>query len=377
MVLVACVTAIWLIAKPRRTRTASGPEPRQKTTNQESPSDHPTSQVASPREEFTRRWLRPLSVFTVVLVIVAAALWPEGFTADTPTPTEGGILIFTEGTDEVWMNVQANVVSSSVPGVAIMVLDLTGAGQIDFRAHVVASGQYAIFDDKSVVVCRQPSESHSGTPACPSTGYNGNPHTMLKNSPFGVVLEGDTKPQKVNAFDAYDPATATAIAGTSVGRTVRFEIPFALPEPTQIGVSRYRSFAAVGTSGVAPPKPRDSLDPGAQRAESYTDLSTRRSLQLANIRKLTFITDPPAGPWQLQWASPAPDRSDQLVWTADAKGLGPVSYQTVNPFNQNTLSQRGFLAGVGISLASAAFLLIVEQYLAHRRLKPRKRDRSA
>lgn len=258
-----------------------------------------------------------------------------------------------------------------------MVLNIDAAGVYDFRAHVVASGQYQIAQsDEFRPMCRAPMKSYSETASCGRPGYAGRDHTRHQDGSVGVVLGNDLTPRPLASFAAYDPATATSVTGDSVHLFVSLEIPFVLPEPTRIGVAEYRSFAPIGINAVSPPKPPVPTDPYAKPAESFVALNTSTTLQLARIEKLTFVSDPPVGPWQLQWASPTPERTDQLVWTADSKGLGPVSYQTVNPFTQNTLSQRGFLAGVAISLASAAILLIVEQYLAHRRIRTPGRSRS-
>jgi hypothetical protein len=66
---------------------------------------------------------------------------------------------------------------------------------------------------------------------------------------------------------------------------------------------------------------------------------------------------------QLNWASPPTARADQLQWHVRGQGIQTVDFSLHNPFFADRLSRNSIFAGIYLSLASSALLLLVERFI--------------
>jgi hypothetical protein len=252
---------------------------------------------------------------------------------------------------------------------------------VGLRWYAFASGQFAVPNGTDLLrYCAPGADATritSGIVKCSGAGVSGSEdveyHTTDK---LGRVFSG--KVYDVANYTGYERETSTLITGQyqPYYQDQPFEvwIPTESPKEYYVGPNRYRSvapIASVPTSssilvgeeiGVAPPHVANF----SGTLVLDTDGTPLASLAV-DESELKVLENGSYG--QIVWSSPPVDRPDRLTWTAKGQSPGLVAYQTVEPGAQNRSNLRTFLAGIAVSLASAALLLLLEQYLAWRRLR--------
>jgi hypothetical protein len=126
------------------------------------------------------------------------------------------------------------------------------------------------------------------------------------------------------------------------------------PACRRCGITRYRGFASYCILAATHP------------AANFADSFTRTPLNYLPISKLTLSIDVGIGANQLTWASPPPLRSDELLWRSARQGIGQVKFIFHDLFVADRLSRESFIAGILISIAASAALLLLEKLIEWR-----------
>jgi hypothetical protein len=312
----------------------------------------------------------------------------EFFSGDKLPNASGGLLIFTDqgAVSHISASVAAETFYTGFPGISTLALhvSLTNA-HAGVRWYIAASGQYEPKINMPLgAFCYDASASRSGsTITCrdiPSLGFRNMAYDFRDR--IGVI-NGRSINEAVGV-QGYDYAHTVVVSGTltksykdepnSLLTTVVY-IPIQSPKPTQIGSDRYFTFASIATvySGDFGSGARLATLKGRQTSATFADSRARAPVDSLTINSLTFIPEIDSAESQISWASPPTIRPDQLIWRSTGQGIGPINFTLHNPFEADALSRDSFIAGIFVSIAASALLLLLEKIVEWRIARPKNR----
>jgi len=328
--------------------------------------------------------LLPIGV-VVVSALLAGLLWPEGFTSSRPPDADGGLILLAD-TDEqrtdlvrrapVTASVSAEMWQTGFAGISMLSLSLTFTKpRPGLRWYVVASGQYNPRPDTDLnAFCVGLGATRSGrTVRCPDSLSNGSVEVEYRfGDQIGETFENAI--HRINSLDGYIDGDATVITGRlapldyGIAFPTKIFIPIPTPKRARLGSDDYGSLAQITTSDRGDIGFTNTLrrlpDEYAATAADKAIVSTGHPVDYIQVPALHLELDEPLSTRTVAWASPPPDRADRLVWTSDQGSLGPISFLLHDPFQQQGLVRRSFLAGMFVSIGAGMVVVVIDQGLA-------------
>jgi hypothetical protein len=327
---------------------------------------------------FIGYWISIFLIVTVGCGIAAYFVWRPGFSSnDDPPAAAGGLLIFTDGSLDSYIeaSVEANTWQTGFTGISMLELTLVFRNaHPGIRWFIAASGQYAPQIDMPLgAFCPDISAARSGSIiGCRNNFGHGSRDVTYNFKDHIGALEGQEIKTITESLVGYID-TNTVIVSGMLTRPYQYQlgsafsttvfIPFQSPASTQIGSDKYFAYAPIA---IGPPSDIGTgatlgrittADPSAFFADSFT----RTPINYLPISSLTLSLDVGVGENQLSWASPPTVQSDQLEWRTTGQGVGPVKFTLHDPFAADRLSRDSFIAGVLVAIAASAFLMLLEK----------------
>jgi hypothetical protein len=327
---------------------------------------------------FIGYWISIFLAVTVGCGIAAYFVWQPGFSSnDNPPEAVGGLLIFTDGSLDSYIeaSVEANIWQTGFAGISILELTLEFRNaHPGIRWFIAASGQYAPQIDmplgafcpgisavrsSSIIGCRN------------NSGYGLRDVTYNFKDHIGA-LEGQEIKTITDSLVGYIDTNTVIVSGI-LARPYQYQlgssltasvfIPFQSPASPQLGSDKYFAYAAVAIGPSSDIGTGASLGRirNAHPSAFFADSFTRTPINYLPISSLTLSLDVGVGENQLSWASPPTVQSDQLEWSTTGQGIGPVKFTLHDPFAADRLSRDSFIAGVLVAIAASAFLLLLEK----------------
>jgi hypothetical protein len=310
--------------------------------------------------------------------VTAYFIWPDGFVRNGgPKPASGGILLFVDKSADPLANPVPLEVATHAwntdngNGMVELVLKFP-ASDIGRRFYIVTSGQYRVksdadpnfFCDHGGMVTRD-----AETLKCHDGGVSAVTGLEYRlDDQLGVYnLDGV---HSVIDRVGYDNSSADVVTGIFARGLIRQEIYVYIPtagfEAIKLGAADYQQFAPflVGDSESGSGGRIRNTPPGVNAGHSlYADGQTGEVLEDPRIVNFSFDFQERMGARQVQWANPPTASFNSLTWKTEGGGIAGIEYQLSDPFRQNSVSQNSFLAGVAVSMAAAALLLLLERSL--------------
>ena len=309
-------------------------------------------------------------------------MWPEGFTPRKPPSVAGGLLLLADSTekvasDQAAASVKAELWETGWPDTSMLALTVEFAKPMPgLRWYVVVSGQYKPDSETNInAFCTGPPGTRTGAVVrCPNYPSAGSVDIEYRfGDRIGLIYEGGI--YRITDMRGYIDNDATIITGRvappEYGQfyPTSIDIPIPTPDRTRLGSDEYGSLALIGPRGGGGTgwDLNDSLGRlPAQYADTAAHLATvatKRPIRHIGMRPLQLRLYESLNTRNIEWASPPPDRSDQLTWDTREGNLGPISFLIHDPFEQNELVLRSFAAGVVVSIGVGVILFLIERRL--------------
>jgi hypothetical protein len=340
------------------------------------------------RKEEPPKWsgFTPWAVLLLAVAVLCGSFayytWRQGFSSnDKPPQANGGLLLFVAAPLEnnVRASVDARVSPTGYPNTSLF--DLT----ISFeRAHpglrwfIAASGQYRPSVTTPLgAFCpggTRAYRSNATTIACNDNPFDGSRNVEYNRAGHIGVLDGRNINRITDSFDGYIDADTTVISGTLMGMdlhlrendlSTRITIPIATPSPSRIASDEFFACAPIaivdqGDFGVGSPLGAVAVTrPQAHFAES----STETPVSYLDVSSLNLAIDLDTSGSQLNWASPPTVQADQLRWQVTGQGIQAIRFSLHNPVAADHLSRNSLFAGIYLSIAASALLLLLEKLI--------------
>lgn len=321
-------------------------------------------------------WLLPMALLMAASTISAIVLWPEGFSSDHPDSVKGGLLVFVSrdlrhgyGSS---VSVQSKIWDLDHDGAMLAIKLSFDHGSAGRRFYVVVSGQYQLDSQADLsLFCMGPTLGirDPNKVRCSDISLGGAEAVEYR---FDDQLGAKVNAEIWDVIDTngYDAPSAGVITGiirpNPFDDPVQLYVPIKAPVRHRLGSTEYRAFApiAIGDNeGGSSHRLRDLPTEFADYADLYYDNRDGVPIENPKVVQADFSLREQLGTRQIQWSNPPANPPNSLHWTQDQQGIAGVEIQTSDPFNQNSLSQRSFIAGVAVSVAAAALLLLIERLL--------------
>jgi len=344
-------------------------------------------------EEKTESGLRFLMFWTAPLLAVAALAgwlayhtWHQGFTPNDKMPQSSGGLLFFDaapsGSSAIAV-INATVDPTGFPDTSLLNLTLTFQGASPgLHWFIAASGEYRPTQDTNLAAfCSGGFHAYRAGPATINCRDNqiydqiyGSRSVQYNSDDHIGLLDGHTIDRITDSLDGYIDGDTTIISGTLVGASsqhpasilsTKVVIPISTPSPSQIGSDKYFIYAPIGIVdqgdiGTGSPLGRVAT---ADRQATFADSSMHTPINYLPITSLDLSIDLGIQASQLSWASPPTTRADQLRWRVKGQGIKTVKFSLHNPFAADRLSRDSLFAGIWLSLAVSALLLLLERFI--------------
>ncbi len=353
-------------------------------------SSRPRVSPAATQVKPTRTYL-PLIVYVfiaTVVVVWGAILWQPG--TGKPIQARGGLLFFADYTSppHPWVvNIQSKIRPTGWTGISEIHLELqfdrATSGQ---RWYIVASGQYrpsaamplAAFCNSGALAKRA-----RDTISCVSGGaINGSEQIQYQfNGRLGGVGPSGNDIWSIEDFDGYLDGDATIVAGVlsdPVAPSVVW-IPFRTPLPATAGSVQYGSFGSIAAADAGDygevSRIRSLPEMYASTGASFAIASSGRPVEEMEAGEVALTSEESLGARQIRWADPSTATPDRLIWRNDG-GLGVMQFALQDPFVEEHLRQRAFLAGILMTLGLSALAAAALEFFVVVPVRRARRNRS-
>lgn len=243
---------------------------------------------------------------------------------------------------------------------------------------VVASGQYATPTDAPVeLYCRYPGARAVGdTVRCRDVEDPLKGVEYRTRGEIGRVSDGALV--AIDDYRGYDETAATLVSATvtdsyrpdKYSESFEVLIPFSSPAVADFGASSLVRYAGVNVGDFEYGHGRvlRDLPPGSTLSEAdFADPVDQRALWFPRLNSTDFEVREQLDARQVQWSVPVAQDPGRLRWHVDEVGLAGVSFQLFDPEKADSTSRRTFFAGILVSLASAALLLLFDKWRSERK----------
>lgn len=244
---------------------------------------------------------------------------------------------------------------------------------------VVASGQYATPTEAPVeFYCRYPGARMVG-----DTVHCRDVEDPLKGVEYRTRGEigkvSDRAVVAIEDYRGYDKTAATLVSATvadgyqpdKYSKPFEVHIPFRSSAVADFGASSLVRYAGVnvgddGEHGLGQVLRQLPLSSTLSEAD-FADPVDQRALWFPRLNSTDFEVLEQLDARQVQWSVPAAQDPGRLRWHVDEAGLAGVSFQLFDPEKADSTSRRTFFAGILVSLASAALLLLFDKWRSERK----------
>jgi hypothetical protein len=238
---------------------------------------------------------------------------------------------------------------------------------------VVASGQYAVASDTPMqLYCRYEGVRVADTVVqCRNTDTD-SLETVEYRSGHGIGHVSDGTAFAIENHRGYDDATATTVSATvKDGARPEYDyeaftvwIPFRSPDVADFGATSLVRYAGINAaeSGYDLGRTLGKLSSTSTTTEgSWVDPVDQRALWFPQLNSTDFEILDQLDARQVQWSVPTIPDPGTLRWHVDEAGLAGVSFQLFDPENADSSTRGTFFAGILVSLATSALLLLFDK----------------
>jgi hypothetical protein len=327
-------------------------------------------------------WAFPLLAVAALSGWLSYHTWSQGFASnDKPPHSDGGIIIFDTAPlgSSITATIDATVEPTGFPGTSLLKLTLNFQNASPgLRWFIAASGDYrpkastpiAAFCPGGALGYR----TGRATIACRNSQFFGSQDVSYNSADHIGALDGRTVVRISDSLDGYIDGDTTIISGILTGMDLQptgnilsteIIVPISTRLPVQIGSDNFFSYPPIaivdqGDFGTGLPLGKvTTLHPRA----FFADGSTKLPVDYLPVTSLSLDIDLGTQINQLNWASPPTARSDQLRWHVRGQGIQTVKFSLHNPFFADRLSRNSIFAGIYLSLATSALLLLLERFI--------------
>jgi hypothetical protein len=212
------------------------------------------------------------------------------------------------------------------------------------------------------------------TVICRNSQFFGSQDVSYNSADHIGSLDGQTIDRISDSLDGYIDGDTTIISGILTGMnsqptgnvlSTEITVPISTPLPAQIGSDNFFSYPPIaitdqGDFGTGPPLGKVAT---AHPRAFFADSSTKLPVDYLPVTSLNLDIDLGTQINQVNWASPPNARADQLRWHVRGQGIQTVKFSLHNPFFADQLSRSSIFAGIYLSLAASALLLLLERFI--------------
>jgi hypothetical protein len=321
-------------------------------------------------------------VFATIFFWLSYHTLSQGFTPnDKPPQASGGLLFFDTAPlgSSVTAAISATIDPTGFPDTSLLNLTLNFQNASrGLQWFIAASGDYRPKGDTSLAAfCPGATRAYRTGPAtiiCSNNQLYGSQNVEYDSADHIGAIDGHTIDRITDSLDGYIDGDTTIISGTLIGMSPKPErgilstkitIPISTRSPSRIGSDKFFAYPPLaiidqGDFGTGPSLGKVST---AYPQAYFADSSMYIPVNYLRVTSLSLSINLGIQESQLNWASPPTTRADQLRWQARGQGIQTVKFSLHNPFSADQLSRASLFAGIYLSLAASALLLLLERFI--------------
>lgn len=330
-------------------------------------------------KSFAAYWIAPLLLIMAGCVWGADNIWGGGFSSGgSPPSADGGLLFFIEAplVNRIEASIDTNIDQTGYTNTSLLNVTVNFQNAYPgLKWFIAASGQYAPSAETALgAFCPgvTPASRLGSAIICRNNPFYGSSDVTYRFADHIGAIDGRQIDKITDSFDGYIDADTVIVSGSLLGGqpgqpgsvlSTEITIPIQSPSPTQLGSDKYFAYAPIavidqGDFGTGPQLGNvSSMKPQAY----FADSATRLPINYLDITSSSLAIDVGSSISQLSWASPPTVQADELQWRSGGQGIGEVKFTLHDPFAADRLARNSFIAGIAVSIAASALLLLIEK----------------